>query len=110
MLQDGLVKQAKLPYTVVKIIRALQQNPDWEFELPFPHMLTLTAIGAGSKEVKYSLVPSPKLVEITPSVLNELAKKPSPREIVEKIKGGRQSSETSVEYPTEEIDPDSIPF
>lgn len=121
VLQDGLVKQAKLPYTIVKQVRALSQNPDWEFKFPFLHTLTLKAEGAGTKEVKYSLTPSPKKVEIAAEILEELKKKPTPEEMVEKIKEGKVSrgsapahsapAETSApDYPEEDIDPADIPF
>lgn len=116
VLQDSFVKQAKLPYLIVKAIRALQQNPDWEFSIPFLHTLTLDAEGAGTKEVKYSLTPSPKTIEISPSVMNELAKKPTPEQIVEKIKEGRPQQQTTEDtrsapiysYPDEGIKPDDI--
>lgn len=119
VLQDGLIKEAKLPYTILKDIRALQQNPEWEFELPFPHTFTLDAIGAGTKEVKYSLTPSPKTIEIPKEILDELKKKPSPEEIIEKIKGipsdipaaeNIPEFDSPIEYPIDEINPDDIPF
>lgn len=107
VLQDGDIKQAKLPYTIVKQIRDYQQNPEWEFTLPFPHTFTLTAKGAGTKEVEYSLNASPKKVEIPVEILEELAKKPTPEEIVEKVKG---SAPNDRPLPDEELDPSSIPF
>lgn len=116
VLQDGLIKSAKLPYTVVKAIRALQQDPEWEFQIPFPHLITLNAEGAGTKEVKYSVTPSPKKVEVPASILAELAKKPKPEELVEKIKGKGSTAtvedtrEAPLEYPEEEIDISQIPF
>ncbi len=111
VLQDGKVKQAKMPYTVVKQVRELSQNPDWEFAFPFPHALTLSAIGAGTKEVDYSLTASPKKVEIPKEVTDELAKKWTPEEVVEKIKGKREvSPSNSASYPTEEVDPADSPF
>lgn len=120
VLQDGIIKSAKLPYTIVKAIRALQQDPEWDFKIPFLHTLTLNAEGAGTKEVKYSLTPSPKTVEISKEILAELAKKPKPEELVEKIKNkasGTSSAgtvedtrEAPVDYPSEDIDPADIPF
>ncbi len=126
VLQDGLIKQAKLPYSVVKDIRAYQQNPEWEFALPFPHTFTLTAKNAKTKEVEYSLNASPKKIEIPAVILSELTKKPKPEDVVAKIKEGKTSSasssasatpakktgvlQTPVEYPTEQINPDDIPF
>lgn len=121
VLQDGNIKQAKLPYTIVKSIRALQQDPEWEFEIPFRHTLTLNAKNAGTKEVEYTLTPSPKIANIPEEILDELKKKQTPEEIVEKIKGktntGSQSKSdpvmddhAPVEYPTENLDPRDIPF
>lgn len=120
VLQDGIIKQAKLPYSIVKEIRGYQQNPDWEFKLPFPHSFTLNAKGAGTKEVEYSIQASPKKIEIAKEIIEELSKKPTPEDIVEKIKNGKNepkkesgglvSKENSVEYPKEPINPDDIPF
>ncbi len=120
VLQDGLIKQAKLPYTIVKAIRALQQNPDWEFEIPFRHVLTLDAVGAGNKEVKYSLTPSPKKTEIPEKILADLKEKMTPEEIVEKIRGGKSENRSepqsdappaaAYEYPKDDINPEDIPF
>jgi len=111
VLQDGIIKQAKLPYTVVKAIRDLRDIPDWEFTIPFPHTLTLTATGAGTIEVEYSVQPSPKKVTIDQAILDELAKKMAPEAIVERIKGAKD--DVQVEPPTPEeagIKPEDIPF
>lgn len=106
------IKSAKLPYVVVKAIRALQQDPEWDFKLPFPHLLTLNAEGAGTKEVKYSLTPSPREVEIPADILAEYKKKPSPEELAEKIKGGKKPAPEhgETDYPEEDIDLSAIPF
>lgn len=115
VLQDGVIKQAKLPYTVVKAIRGIQQDPEWEFKLPFPHTLTLTAKNAGTKEVEYTLTPSPKTVEVSAEVMEEYRKKLTPEEMVDKIRNkGTESTQVEthapVPYPEEEINPDDIPF
>lgn len=120
VLQEGLIKEAKLPYTIVKEIRALQQNPEWEFEIPFPHTFTLTAKGAGTKEVAYSINASPKKVELSEAILTELKGKPTPEDLVERIKGGGSKVSPSnsdepdeSEYPdaeSEGINPDDVPF
>jgi len=115
VLQDETIKQAKLPYVIVKQIRALSTDTEWEFKIPFPHTLNLSAKGAGTKEVEYSLTPSPRKVEIPQSILDELAKKKTPEEIVDIIKGkvsqGNTTEETKPsEYPDEEIGPEDIPF
>lgn len=98
------LKQAKLPYTVIKYIRILRDNDEWEFDVPFPHLLTLTAKGAGTKEVEYSLQPSPKKTEIPQALIEELGKKPTPEEIVERIKAKDGGSKP--DYPQGDYDPD----
>lgn len=112
VLQDGVIKQAKLPYTIVKAIKGFSDNSDWEFTIPFPHTFTLGAKNAGTKEVEYSFNASPKKVEIPKDILDALAKKPSPEDIIEKIKG-TVAQEQPAEYPeaeAEEIKPEDIPF
>ena len=52
--------------------------------------------------------PSPKEVVIQSSVLAELKEKPTPEEIVERIKG--KVLQQNQPYPEEDINPDDIPF
>ena len=108
VLQDGVIKQAKLPYMVVKAIRAIQQNADWEFTIPFRHTLTLKAEGAETKEVKYSLTASPKSVTIPVEILEELKKNPTPEAIIEKMREASDHAQafdsaqiSSTDYPEE---------
>lgn len=112
VLQDGTIKLAKLPYTVVKAIRSLQNDPDYAFEeFPMPRVIKVNAKGAGTKEVGYSVIPSPNVTNIGPGILKSLAERPSPEEMVEKMKGkvsSRKSDTTN--YPSEDITPDDIPW
>lgn len=122
VLQDDVIKSAKLPYTIVKQIRALTEDPEWDFELPFEHQLTLTAKNAGTKEVEYSLVASPKKTPIPENILEELKKKPTPEELIEKIKAkvspsNKQNApyipydgDTPPPFTDEELDANGIPF
>lgn len=107
VLQDGKIKQAKLPYTAVKQIKALMEDEDYRFdEFPMPYAVNLKAKGAGTKEVEYSLVPAPKQTPVSAEILAELAKKPTPEEIIEKIKGENETKTN--DYP--EVSPEDIPF
>lgn len=104
VLQDGKIKEAKLPYTVVKAIRALQNDPDYQFEeFPMPRLINIKAKGAGTKEVEYSVIPSPKETTVTPEILAELKARPTPEELVEKLKG-------KVSQRNPEASADDIPF
>lgn len=111
VLQDGDIKSAKLPYTVVKAIRALQNNDEWDFQLPFEHVLTLNAKKAGTKEVEYNLTPSPKKLPFSASLLEELSQKPTPEEMIEKMRAkSGKTAPKAAEYPVDDINPDNIPF
>ena len=63
---DGKVKPFFMPHTIYKQIVGLQQSEDYGFkEVPMPYDLTISAIGAGSKEVKYTLMPARKELALT---------------------------------------------
>lgn len=87
VLQDDAIKLAKLPYTAVKAIRAFQNDEETRFEeFPMPYAINVKAKGAGTKEVEYQIIPSRKETPVAKEVLVELAKKPTPEEMVEKMK------------------------
>lgn len=110
VLQDDTVKQAKLPYTVVKSLRAYQRDNEWELaDFPWPHQVTLTAKNAGTKEVEYSVTLSPRKTDFTPGILEELEKKRAPSEIKEKMKEQAGPAQKP-DYPEEDIDTSSVPF
>lgn len=109
VLHEGKIKQAKLPYTVVKAIRELQKDPDYQFEaFPMPRLINIKAKNAGTKEVEYTVIPVPKETVVTASVLADLAAKPTPEEVVEKIK--EKANPKTVDYPEEDVNPEDIPF
>lgn len=113
VMQDEVIKQAKLPYTVVKAIKGYRDHEDWDFKIPFLHPFTLVAKNAGTKEVEYTLNASPKQVEIPQHILDELAKKPTPEEIIEKIKGRSDEEPKAADYPEPEdegLSSEDIPF
>lgn len=103
VLQDGIIKFAKLPYTVVKQIRAFQTDPDYAFEeFPMPRMINVKAKGAGTKEVEYTVIPSPKETKVDQKIMDELHKnKLPPEEMIEKMKEKRkvkQPESTGTDY------------
>lgn len=107
VLQDGVIKSAKLPYTVVKAIRELMQDEDYAFsEFPMPRVINVKAKNAGSKEVEYQVVPAPKETEVSSEILEQLAAKPSPEEMVEKLKGKKEDKSAE----DESLDAASVGF
>jgi hypothetical protein len=64
--RDNTVKAFFMPHTIYKAIEALQSNPDYAFEsIPMPYDVTLTAKGAGTKDVEYGVIPARKETELT---------------------------------------------
>lgn len=103
VLHDGVVKSATLPYTIIKSIRQLMTDEDYAFsDWPMPRMINIRAIGAGTKEVEYSVIPSPKETPVAPEVLEQLIAKPTPEEMVEKMRSA-ESRRVSDEKPAEDI-------
>lgn len=65
--RDQKVKPFFMAHTIYKAIEALQSEPDYAFvEVPMPYDLTITAKGAGTKEVEYSVIPARKETPLTP--------------------------------------------
>lgn len=63
---DGKVKPFFMPHSIYKQIEALQDSEDYAFaEVPMPYDLTVNAVGAGTKEVVYTLMPARKESPIT---------------------------------------------
>ncbi len=105
VLQDGVIKNATLPYTVVRAIKDLMQDEDYAFsEFPMPRLINIKAKNAGTKEVEYSVVPSPKETEVSEEILAQLKEKLSPEEFVEKMRA-KEKTEVS-----QDVKPEDIPF
>jgi hypothetical protein len=71
---DGKVKPFFMPHTIYKQIEALQVSEDYAFsDVPMPYDLTINADGAGTKEVKYTLMPARRETPLTEAELDLLA-------------------------------------
>ena len=65
-----------MPTTIKKMIGALQKDEDYSFDsVPMPYDITINATNAGSKEVTYAVMPSPKRVDLTAEELEALEKR-----------------------------------
>lgn len=125
---DAGMKLAKFGNKIMKQLDALAENEDYSFdEFPMPYDITINAISAGTAEVVYSVVPSPKLIPLTAEELDSLSKEYSTADIVKTMKekqmkkdgtmpasapgqGDGQQASSHIEYPQEDINPDDIPF
>lgn len=84
---DGAVKLYNMPYSITKEIATLQSNEEYVFEsFPMPYDITLSAKGAGTKEVEYTVLASRKNTPLTDTEIEILDKQTPPEAILESMK------------------------
>lgn len=105
--ETGEIQVVKFPYSVIKEIQQYLTNDEYAFEgFPMPYDITITATGEGM-ERRYKTTPSRKNSEVTKEELEALAKKPSIKSIVDKMRGKVEKVD-KIEYP--EGEPEDVPF
>ena len=118
------IKVGQFAYSIAKALQDLQDDPEWTFsEFPMPYNVKIKAVGAGTKEVEYSVIASPKSSPVPPEILAQLTTVTSPEQLRDNFKKaemkklgllpkeeGMKVGGSSVPYPTEEINPEDIPF
>lgn len=86
-MKDNKVKVARLPYGIGTTIAGFQQDEDYKFDgFPMPFNIKVKAKNAGTKEVEYTVLPSPNRSDVSEQVLGELSKSKSVAEILTKMK------------------------
>lgn len=87
---DGKVKLATLPYSVMKGIGSLQENPDYSFEMfPMPYDIRITYKKDEAPATMYKVDAIPKLTGVTEQERKKLDEKfteITPEEFVQKMK------------------------
>lgn len=120
-LADGKIKPYFMPDKIYKNICDLQMDEDYSFdEVPMPYNINIKAENAGTKEVKYSVIPSPKRIALTVEQLKAIEDAPSVQDLQAKIREVKQDetpagvvskAEAAQEMSEEDKDlVDSIPF
>lgn len=114
-----------LPYKISKALLELMTSDEAGFKgFPMPYDINIKAKGVGAMSVEYSLIPSRTNTDVTDVEMEELGKLTPVVQILDKMKakqkektegGGTSSSagaqaSDAIEYPTEDINPDDIPF
>ena len=98
--KDGKVKPWFMPHSIAKMIRDYQTSEDYAFTgTPLPYDITLTATGAGTRDVEYSVQPARKNTDLTADELNAIDKFGDLKEFQRKVREKRG----------ETFDPDSVP-
>jgi hypothetical protein len=112
------IKLAEFGNKILEALGALDSNIDYQFsEFPMPYDVTINATKAGTMQVKYNVVPSPKRTPLTATEQALFSKKSSTEDIVKAMKRKQASSEGNnidehsddvIEYPEEDIDIENI--
>ncbi len=110
--KDGKIKPFFMPITIYKQIEALQLSDDYAFEeVPMPYDITIRAIGAGTKEVKYSTIAARKNTPVTEEEYTAISEAPTVQELQDKIRESENKKEKPAEVKDDEdIDMSQIPF
>lgn len=107
---DGEVKLYKLPYGMFESITVFKDDEDTKFDdFPMPYDLKIHAIGAGTKEVKYTLTPSPKVVEVPAEILEALSKKKSALEVIKAMQEKNKAEHANDPAPTDAVGEEEAP-
>lgn len=102
--RDGKIKPYFMPVTVADMIGDLQLSDDYAFQdVPVPYDFNLRATNAGTKEVKYTLLPSPNRIPLTVAEEIEFNKTMPIEEFVEKLREKNESGQT-VQQPQSSYD------
>jgi hypothetical protein len=105
---DGQVKPYFMPHTIYKILEDLQESEDYSFdEPPMPYDLTITAKGAGTIDVEYSVMPAKKETPLTPEERNALDAMKPLEELRAALRAKNEGPKT--EAKSNGFDPDEIP-
>ncbi len=121
-LTDGKVKPYFMPDKIYKDIGNLQLDPDYAFEeVPMPYNINIQTENAGDITVKYTVIPSPKRVPLTPEELAAVEAAPTVQELQKKIREidggseeknhqepGHASAKAVADSPKPQADPNEI--
>lgn len=83
---DNKVKPYFMPHSVYRQICDLQLDEDYKFdEVPMPYSINIKTTNAGDKTVKYSVIPSPKRVDLPLDLIKAISDAPTVQELQAKI-------------------------
>lgn len=108
---DGEVKVFFMAHTIYSQIEALQQTDDYAFDsVPMPYDITINAKGAGTKEVKYTVIAARANKPLTAAEEALFAAKKPIEEVraAMRAKNDDQPEEHTSDAPA--FDPDNVPF
>lgn len=114
--ETGDLKILQLSKTILSHIYSLKNGQDYQFDgYPMPYDITITAIGAGTKDVQYSVQPARQNTEVTEEEIQMVNKKKFIGDIIGAMiaKQDGKVPEKKIAYPTAangDVNPNDIPF
>lgn len=101
--KDGEIKPFFMPVTVFKNIESLQLDADYSFdEVPMPYDIKIRAVGAGTLEVKYTVIPGAKRFDLTEEEKKKLAESPNVHELQKKVYENMKEEDRPMKEPGDE--------
>lgn len=80
---DNKVKLYKIPYSIFKTVAGFEADEDFQFSgFPMPYDIKINAKGAGTKEVEYTVMPSPKIIPVDDETMEFLEKQKPVKELI----------------------------
>lgn len=101
--------------TILSQLVAYRKDPEYAYDaMPCPYDVNIKAIGAGTKEVEYTVIPARQNTDVTEKEIEMLNKKKTIKDIValivEKQDEKQEAPKVATPYQEEDIDPSKIPF
>jgi len=113
--ETGDLKIAQFGKGILSSLTQLKTDPEYSYDgFPMPYDVTIKNTGDGPN--RYSIIPARQNTDVTEAEMNMLNKQKSIKDIISAIvekqnKGGEVSqAKPEIAYPTEEINPNDIPF
>lgn len=104
--RDGKIKPFFMAHTIYKQIVALQTNDEYAFnDVPMPYDLTINAIGAGTKEVKYTLMPARRNTDVTGEEMRQFDALKPLKELQAKLKEKQKPAVVDSPHGDSDFDP-----
>jgi hypothetical protein len=114
----GELVLTKLSFKLMDAIVGLMEDQDYAFEsFPMPYNINVKTTGAGTTDVNYNIVPSPKLTDVPAEALEALKDQTPLADIIEKMKekskkkyeaNGQMEKLTGKDLPTIEYPEDDL--
>lgn len=100
---DGEIKLFFMPNSIFKNIEQYSQDEEYKFDaFPMPYDITISAVGAGTKEVKYTVIPAKNEVKLTKAEQDSINGLKPLSEVIDKLNQKAAQNQSFEQKATEE--------